>query len=173
MRVNLLSGLLLTIAAVLLSGPGAALDAGLGPVALAGLGAGAVVALVPDLGLPARLAGFAIGLVLTWAAYAARAALLPDTTAGRAVAVGLVVALGVTAVSLLRLPLWTALLGAAALAGTYEVAYTAAPAEMATTSVAAVSALVVAVALGVLAGALAGTLTGGVQHTASTPEVTR
>lgn len=172
MRVNLLSGLLLTIAAVLLSGPGAALDAGLGPVALAGLGAGAVVALVPDRGLPARLAGFGIGLALAWAAYAARAALLPDTTAGRALAVGLVVGVGVTAVSLLRLPLWPALLGAASLAGTYEVAYTAAPSEVMTTSLAAVSALVVAVALGVVAGALATALTGAPAST-TTQEVAR
>lgn len=153
MRVNLLSGLLLTVAAVLIAGPGAAFDAGLGPVALAGLCAGAVVVLVPDHGLPARLAGFGVGLVLVWAAYAARAALLPDSTAGRTVAIGLVLALAVLVTAALRLPLWSALLGAGALAGTYEAGYTTAPAEVATTSVAAVTALLVAVLVGVLAAA--------------------
>ena len=153
MRVTLLSGLLLTLAAVLLVGAGSALDAGLGPVALAGLCAGAAVALVPDHGLPARLAGFGVGLVLVWGAYAARAALLPDSTAGRAVAIGLVVALAVLATAALRLPLWSALLGAGTLAGTYEAGYTTAPAEVATTSLAAVTALLVAVLVGVLAAA--------------------
>lgn len=158
MRVNLLSGLLVTIAAVLVAGPGAAFDSGLGAVALAGIGAGAVLGLVPDHGLPARLAGFAIGLVLTWAAYAARAALLPDSTSGRVVAIALVVALATAAVSVLRLPLWPALLGAATLAGTYETAYTDAPSQVATTSMNAVTALVVPLVLGVLAAVAGGVL---------------
>ncbi|TCJ30936.1 hypothetical protein [Nocardioides jejuensis] len=158
MRVNLLSGLLLTVAAVLVAGPGAALDSGLGAVALAGLGAGAVLGLVPDHGLPARLAGFTIGLVLSWAAYAARAALLPDSTSGRVVAIALVVALATVAVSVLRLPLWPALLGAATLAGTYEAAYTDAPSQVATTSMNAVTALLVPLVLGVLAAVAGGVL---------------
>ena len=59
-----------------------------------------------------------------------RAALLPDTAGGRAVAVGLVVLLCVAdrrALTHDRLPLWTALLGTAALAGAYEFTYAAAP----------------------------------------------
>ncbi|MDO7869405.1 hypothetical protein [Nocardioides jiangxiensis] len=181
MRVNLLSGLLLTIAAVLVAGPGAALDSGLGAVALAGLGAGAVLGLVPDHGVAARLAGFVLGLVLTWAAYAARAAVLPDSTSGRVVATAAVVVLATAAVTALRLPLWSALLGAATLAGTYEAAYSDAPSQVATTSTDAVTALVVPLVLGVLAavgGAVLDTLVGRASaasrsHTAAHAEVTR
>ena len=85
-----------------------------------------------------------------------RAARLPDTAGGRAVAVGLVVLLcvGITAVSMDRLPLWTTLLGTAALTGAYEFTYAAAPPELATTSVSTATTLLFNVAVGFLAAAL-------------------
>lgn len=153
MRINLFIGLLLTIAAVLLVALGSALD--VERVAAVGLGAGAVLALVPDRGPLTRFSGFALGFVLAWAGYVARAAVLPDSTSGRAVALGLVVAVVVIAATLLRLPMWAGLLGVAALAGGYEAAFTLAPAEVATTSLNAVTSLVVAVGVGFLAGAVA------------------
>ena len=152
MRINLFIGLLLTIAAVLLVALGSALD--VERVAAVGFGAGAVLALVPDQGPLTRFSGFALGFVVAWGGYVARAAVLPDSTSGRAVALGLVVAVVVLGATLLRLPLWAGLLGVAALAGGYEAAFTLAPAEVATTSLSAVTSLVVAVGVGFLVGAI-------------------
>jgi hypothetical protein len=53
-----------------------------------------------------------------------------------------------------RLPLWTLLVGAAALSGAYEYTYAAAPPEIASTSVTAVTSLLVASAVGFLVVAL-------------------
>jgi hypothetical protein len=85
-----------------------------------------------------------------------RAAMLPDTAGGRAVAVGLIVLLcvAITAVTMDRLPLWTTLLGTAALTGAYEFTYAAAPPELATTSVSTATTLLFNVAVGFLAAAL-------------------
>jgi hypothetical protein len=125
-------------------------------VALLGGALGAVVALVPDRGPAARLGGFAAGFVAAWIGYAVRAALLPDTSGGRAVAVGLVVLLcvGVTALSMNRLPLWSTLLGTAALSGAYEFTYAAAPPEFLSTSFSTATTLLLNVAVGFLAAAL-------------------
>ncbi len=151
MRLNLFTGLLLTCAAVLVVVLGAALDAE--RVAAVGLGAGAVLALVPDRGPLARVGAFSVGFVAAWAGYVARAALLPDSTGGRAVALGVVVAVVVGAAIALKAPLWAGLLGVVALAGGYETAYTAAPAEIAETSVDAVTSLLLVLGVGFLAGA--------------------
>jgi hypothetical protein len=69
--------------------------------------------------------------------------------------VGLVLLLcvAVVAVSAGRLPLWSALLGAAAMAGGYEYTYAAAPPEVATTSVSAATSLLFCVAVGFLVAA--------------------
>src|SRR6478672_783735 len=113
MRRTLLAGVVLAVAAVLVVVVSAIFDLELESVALLGGALGAVVALVPDRTPLARLGGFAAGFVAAWIGYALRAAVLPDTSAGRAVAVGLVVLLcvGVTALSMNRLPLWSTLLG--------------------------------------------------------------
>lgn len=155
MRAYLFTGGLLTLAAALLVGLGASLDLDLEGVALVGLAAGAVLALVPDRGPLQRCSGFAAGFVLTWLGYVARAALLPDTTAGRAVAFAGIVAAGTLVVAVFRLPLWAMLLGAGTLAGSYEAAFTLSPPEVADTSLAAVTAVLVAVGAGFLGGALA------------------
>jgi len=156
MRKTLLAGVVLAVAAVVVVLLSSALDLQLESVALLGGALGAVVALVPDRGPAARLGGFAAGFVAAWVGYAVRAAVLPDTAGGRAVAVGLVVLLcvGVTAVSLNRLPLWTTLLGTAALSGAYEFAYAAAPPEFLSTSLSTATTLLLNVAVGFLAAAL-------------------
>lgn len=156
MRRTMLVGLVLTVAAVVVVFVSAWFDLELEPVALLGVSLGAVVALVPDRTPLMRLAGFAGGLVAAWIGYVARAAMLPDSTGGRAVAVGLVVVLvvAVAAVGMQRIPLWSALLGAAALAGAYEYSYAAAPPEVASTSISAVTALLFTAAVGYLATAL-------------------
>lgn len=153
MRAYLFTGGLLTLAAVLLVGLGASLDLDLEGVALVGLTAGAVLALVPDRGPLQRCSGFAAGFVLTWLGYVARAAVLPDTSAGRAVALAGIIVAGTLVVALFRLPLWSMLLGAGTLAGSFEAAFTLSPPEVADTSLAAVTAVLVAVGAGFLGGA--------------------
>jgi hypothetical protein len=156
MRRSFLSGLVLAIAAVLVVVLGAAFDLELESVALLGAALGAVLALVPDRGPGVRLAGFGLGFVIAWVGYAARAALLPDTSSGRAVAVGLVVVLCtlVAALSGDRLPLWSVLLGTAALAGGYEFTYAAAPPELMDTSASTATTLLLTVGIGFLAASL-------------------
>ena len=156
MRRTLVAGFVLAVAAVLVVLVSSELDLELESVALLGGALGAVVALVPDRSAPVRLGGFAAGFVAAWIGYVVRAAMLPDTAGGRAVAVGLVVLLcvGTTAVSMDRLPLWTTLLGTAALTGAYEFTYAAAPPELATTSVSTATTLLFNVAVGFLAAVL-------------------
>jgi hypothetical protein len=156
MRATLLAGVTLAVAAVLVVLVSSALDLQLESVALLGAALGAVVALVPDRTPLVRLGGFAAGFVAAWIGYAVRTLALPDTAGGRAVAVGLVILLcvGITAASLDRLPLWTTLLGTAALAGAYEFTYAAAPPELASTSLSTATTLLLNVAVGFLAAAL-------------------
>lgn len=129
MRKSLLAGVVLAVAAMLVVAMSAALELDLESTALLGVALGAVVALVPDRSPLVRLAGFAAGVVISWLGYVARAALLPDTASGRAVAVGIVVLLcvGVTAATMNRVPLWSVLLGTAGFAGAYEFTFAAAP----------------------------------------------
>lgn len=156
MRKTMLVGLVLTLAAVVVVFVSAWLDLKLEPVALMGVAVGAAIALVPDRTPLMRLAGFVGGFVAAWIGYFVRAAMLPDSTGGRAVAVGLVIilAVAVAAASLGRIPLWSTLLGAGAFAGAYEYTYAAAPPEVATTSVSTATALLLTAAAGYLATAL-------------------
>jgi hypothetical protein len=152
MRKELFVGLSLAVAAlvvVLISG---ALDLELESVALLGAAMGAVVGLVPDRTAGARLGGFVGGFVFAWIGYFIRAALLPDTTAGRgvAVAVTLLLCLGLTLALRGRLPLWAVLLGAGAFAGAYEFTYAAAPPEILDTSVSTATTVLLTAAIGFL-----------------------
>jgi hypothetical protein len=99
------------------------------------------------------VAGFLAGFLLAWLGFALRAAVLPDSSAGRAVAAFVVVALVavVAAVSRGRLPLWSGLLGAASIVGAYESVYTNAPSQFLTESPAAATTVLLAVGLGFLA----------------------
>jgi hypothetical protein len=156
MRRTLLVGGVLAVSAFLVVILSNLLDLELDSVALLGVALGAVVALVPDRSPWMRLAGFVAGIVVAWIGFFIRAALLPDTATGRALTVGLVVLLctAIAAASRERLPLWTLLVGAAALSGAYEYTYAAAPPEVATTSVTAVTTLLMASAVGFLVVAL-------------------
>ena len=77
----------------------------------------------------------------------------PDSSAGRAVAAFVVVALVavVTAASRGRLPLWSGLVGAASIVGAYESVYTNAPSQFLSESPAAATTVLLAVGLGYLA----------------------
>jgi hypothetical protein len=155
MRRTLLVGVGLIVVGVLAIMLDSWFDVDLEPVALLGVAVGAVIALVPDRSPFMHLAGFAGGVLVTWVAYVLRAAVLPDTPTGRAVALALVIALAaaIAAVSFGRIPLWSTLLGAAALAGAYEFTFDDAPPEVASTSLVAATSLLVTVALGFLAAA--------------------
>jgi hypothetical protein len=152
----LVAGVVLAVAAMLVVALSAQLGLDLESTALLGAALGAVVALVPDRTPSARLAGFAAGFVVAWVGYVLRAAFLPDTTSGRAVATGVVVLLcvAVAAVTRERLPLWTTLLGTAALTGAYEFTYAAAPPELASTSLSTATTLLLNVAVGFLAASV-------------------
>jgi hypothetical protein len=157
MRLNVLSGGALAVAAAVAVLAGASLGLEMEHVALLGLALGAVVGLVPQ-GRPLhRLLGFASGFVIAWVGYLLRAAVLPDSTSGRAVA-------ACTLVYLLtrgRLPLWASLVGVAALVGAYEETYTAAPSQVADQSLSAATTILLAVAVGYLVSAVVAPDAGG------------
>jgi hypothetical protein len=162
MRKNVTIGVVLALAAGVLVLVGTALGLELESVALLGAALGAVVALVPNRTAGVRLGGFAVGFVVAWVGYAVRAALLPDTSSGRAVAVFLVVLVcGLVAAGTSDwLPLWSLLLGTAGLTGAYELTYAAAPPEFLSTSLATASTLFLSVAVGFFAAAAAATTRG-------------
>jgi hypothetical protein len=156
MRKSLLAGLVLAVAAALVVWLSNAFGLELESVTLLGAALGAVVALVPDESPTFRLAGFTAGFVAAWIGYVLRAAVLPDTAGGRGVAVGMVMlaCVAVTAATRTRVPLWATLLGAAAMVGGYEYTFSAAPPEVASTSLTAATSLLVTVAVGFMVVAL-------------------
>lgn len=156
MRRIVLAGLLLAAATVLTVLVGEGLGLEIESVALLGVTAGAIVVLVPDQTPSRRIAAFALGFVAAVVGYLFRAAVTPDTATGRAIAAGLIVLLcvGVVAVSVGRLPLWSALLGSASFAGAYEFTYDQAPTRVLDTSISSATALLLCVAVGFLVASL-------------------
>jgi hypothetical protein len=155
-RKTMIVGVLLAAVAGLLVNYGEVLGLELSRFALLGSAVGAALGLVPA-GSPAGRAGaWSVGFLAAWVGYGLRAAVLPDTASGRAVA-AVVVILAVSAVCALSvgfLPLWAGLLGVASLAGAYEVTFTAAPTTFAADSVTAVTTVALATALGFLSTSL-------------------
>lgn len=167
MRRNVLHGVVfpgavLAVAAGLLVVLGAAFELDLESVALLGAALGAVVALVPERSPMVRLGGFAAGFVIAFVGYVVRAAMLPDTSGGRAVAVVVVILLcaAVAAATADRLPLWTLLLGTAGMVGAYEFTFAAAPPELLTTSMTTATAFFLSVAVGFCAVGIASLFSG-------------
>jgi hypothetical protein len=163
MRRNIVyAGAVLALAAMGAVMVGSALDLNLESVALLGAAMGAVIALVPDRTPLTRLAGFAAGFAIGWAGYVIRAQFMPDTSTGRAVAVGVAVLLcvAVAAGTADRITLWTVLLGAGAFAGAYEFTYNQSPPELLSTSLSTATTMAFNVAVGFLAGALVAPLSG-------------
>jgi len=145
---TLLSGCVLALltAVVLMFGGGSDLE----HVALLGAALGGVIGLVPHDPPLGKLGGFALGFVVAWIAFGVRAAVLPDSTFGRAVAAFLVILVcgAVAAVSAGRVPLWSTLVGAAAIVGAYETAYTSSPPTFLTASPQAATTVLLAAAVG-------------------------
>lgn len=155
-RSTLLSGALLAVVAGLLCLVGEALGLDTQHVALVGGALGGVVGLVPDRPPAMRAAGFLIGLFVAWFGFAVRALYLPDSASGRAVAAVAVVAVcvGFTAGSADRIPLWTLLLGAAAMVAVYEETYTADSPAFLAQSPSAATGVLLAAGIGFLATSL-------------------
>lgn len=153
MRSSLLVGLSLALTAVLAVLVSPLLDLQIESVVLLGAAGGAVVALVPDTTPLARLTGALLGVIAALVGFVLRAAVLPDSTGGRAVAIVVVIlaSTAVAALSARRVSLWAPLLGAALFAGAYERLYAAAPAELGQTAVSTLTSLLVAMAVGFLA----------------------
>ncbi|HSU74850.1 MAG TPA: hypothetical protein VLI66_07905 [Terrabacter sp.] len=150
---SLVTGLCLAVFAAVIIGLSNVLGLDLEHVALLGAALGGVLALVPHRPAWGKPAGFLAGFLLAWLGFAMRAAWLPDSSGGRAVAAFLVVALVavVAAVSGGRLPLWSGLVGAASIVGSYESVYTNAPSQFLSESPAAATTVLLAVGLGYLA----------------------
>lgn len=154
MRPKIAAGIALSLAPALVLLIGAWLELDLEPVALLGVAVGAIIALVPDRSPFIRLGGFAAGLMIAWVGYLARAAVLPDTAGGRAVALSLVLLVCVVlAIVWGSAPLWAVLLGVAAVAGAYETTFAATPTEVLSASLSVITALLMTVAVGFLAAA--------------------
>lgn len=151
------AGALLAVAVVAVMTIGTALQLQLGAYALAGVLVGGVAALVPDRSLAERLVGIAAGVVVAWAGFVVRAAVMPDTASGRTVAAVVTVLLATVVALIPRVPLWAVLLGAGAFAAAYESSYAAAPPEILSTSIDAITGLGVAMVAGFVASALPGT----------------
>ncbi len=152
MKRNVLAGLALAVLTTMTVGL-SLLGTDAAPVALLGAALGGVLGLVPGGTVVARVAGFLAGVALAWVGYLLRAAALPDSAAGRAVAALLVLGLAVVVVVAARgtVPLWPPLLGVAAVVGAFERVYAQDPTAVVSTSTAAVSGVLLAAALGLIA----------------------
>src|SRR6478735_2941037 len=90
MRRYIVAGLVLAVLTTLLVVLSDALGLDTEGVALLGGALGGALGLVPDRSPAQRAGAFVIGFLAAWVGYALRAAVLPDATAGRAIAVLLV-----------------------------------------------------------------------------------
>jgi hypothetical protein len=156
MRRTIIAGLVLAAATVVTLLVGEALDLQIESVALLGLVVGAIITLVPDQTPARRLGAFALGFFVAVLGYFFRAAVMPDTAAGHAIAAGFIVLLcvGVFALGMGRLPFWAALLGAASWTGAFEFTYAEAPPRVVESTISTSTALLLCVAIGFLAMSL-------------------
>jgi hypothetical protein len=163
MRRTLITGGLLAVFAALLAQFGGALGLDEIRSALLGAALGAVLGLVPTSESPiGRAAAFIVGFVLGWIGYALRAGVLPDTGAGRAIAAFLVIVVltGICAAAVGFLPLWSGLLGVAAIAGAYEFAFGVDPTAFTSESITAATTVLLAAAVGFLVGGVGAAFSG-------------
>jgi hypothetical protein len=131
-----------------------------------------VAGLVQDRTPGLRAIGFGAGLAVAWIGFAVRALYLPDSTSGRAVAAALVVVVCViiTAAAGGRVPLWSLLLGAAAMVAVYEENYTADSPAFLSQSPTAATAVLLAAAIGFLATSWQGPQQTAAEPALGTPE---
>lgn len=157
MRASIVAGVLLTAAVALVIVVSSGLELDVESYAVTGVLGGGVLGLVAERAAWERLGGFVVGFVAIWVGYILRAAVMPDTTSGVVVAtiVSLAICVAAYAVGRGHLPLWSMLLGAGLFAGAYESAFTAAVAEVGSTSVDAATSLLLTIAVGFIVAMLA------------------
>jgi MFS family permease len=150
LRQSVFAGLGLAIATVVAVLLGDALAWRADQTILLGMACGGLLGIAIGGGVFWRLLGFLFGFAVTWASYPLRAGFLPDSSSGRAVAAVLVLLLVVALVAVTgtRVPLWSALVGVAAMAGAYEAAFTASPPDVLSTSPTWASSILLTTALG-------------------------
>jgi hypothetical protein len=156
MRRTLSAGLLLIAAAIVTIVLGSWLEAPIDSVFF-GLTIGGILALVnDDSSTIGRLGGFAVGLVVTMAGYIIRILALNESLMGQILFVVIVLALIAAICSLTRgrMPLWSGLVGAALVAGSYEASFQAAPQDITTSLFSTVSTALVPMAIAFMAGIL-------------------
>lgn len=156
MKNHLVSGIVLAVAAaasVLLS---AVLGLDLVDVTVLGVALGAALVVISDRSVAGRLIGFGLGVVVAWLAYGLRAGVLPDSDTGRAVAFAATfVLVGLIAtVSGGRLPMWSLLIGVAAMTGAYEAAFGANTPLFTSESVVALTSVLLTSLVGFVAATL-------------------
>jgi len=158
MKSLAIKGAVLALFGALTIGFGELLGLDLDQVALLGVALGGVIGLVPDRSQTERIVGFLAGFGLAWIGFAVRAAVLPDTSLARAIVVFMMIlaAMGISTASASRLPLWSLLVGAAAMVGAYEQTYADTPSLFATESPTAATTVLLAAAMGVLGTMLLG-----------------
>jgi hypothetical protein len=153
MRRPIMAGVLLAllVGGLAIASPALSVDA-VWPVVLA-----AAAVLVPGGQVATRVAALLLGAVASWAGYDLHVAALPDIAAAQGIALALAILL-VTAIAVAsrdRLPLWTGLIGVAALSGLYEAAFRAAPASFVAEGSIALTTLLLTATLGAAASMLA------------------
>lgn len=158
MKTRVIKGAVLALFGALTIAFGHLLGLDLDQVALLGVTLGGVIGLVPDRSLGQRIVGFAIGFGLAWIGYGLRAGMLPDTATARAIVVFAVIAVAMLIVAATggRIPLWSTLVGSAAMVGAYEQTYAASPSLFVTDSPTAATTVLLAVAMGVIGSVLLG-----------------
>jgi hypothetical protein len=147
---KVLAGVVLAVASVVALFIGDGLGWDVDAVLFLGAGVGGALGLMSRPAPLPRLGGFLLGLLAASVGYALRAAILPDSTGGRAagIVITIAVAVGLVLLTFGRVPLWTALLGVGALGGAYEVAFTDSPGSVLTTLPAWLTLLLFMVAVG-------------------------
>lgn len=152
---RLLAGVVLALCAagVLVISGGSDLE----HVTLLGAALGGVLGLIPNSSPLGKLGGFGTGFIVAWTAFGVRALLLPDTPAGRAVAAFLVILVCgvVAAFSAGKIPLWSSLLGVAAMVGAFEAADTLSLSQLLTTAPQAATTVLLTAGFGFFGVALA------------------
>lgn len=163
MRRTAIGGAILAVIAFLLILFGETLDLELERVALTGAALGAVVALVPDRPPLFRAIGFAAGFLVGVGGYGLRAGLLPDTSFGRALAalVVLLLLMGIAVATGTRVPLWSLLVGAAAMTAAYETTFMVTPSAFPYEAPTAATQMALAAGVGYLAASFLGSAVEG------------
>lgn len=158
MNSRVIKGVVLALFGALTIAFGHIFGLNLDQVALLGVTLGAVIGLVPDRTLVERIVGFFVGFGLAWIGYALRAGMLPDTATARAIVVFgvIVIAMVFVVATGSRVPLWSTLVGMAALVGAYEQTYAATPSLFVSDSPTAATTVLLACAMGVIGSVLLG-----------------